>query len=98
MGRVVDSEKILGNLNLILGQNGDLKGKKIIVTAGGTKEEIDPVRFISNRSSGKMGYAISQAAINRGAEVTLITASNLLKDIVGVNYTCIKYKRDVRCS
>ncbi len=84
LGRVVDSEKILGNLNLILGQNGDLKGKKIIVTAGGTKEEIDPVRFISNRSSGKMGYAISQAAINRGAEVTLITASNLLKDIVGV--------------
>ena len=71
-------------MNLILGQNGDLKGKKIIVTAGGTKEEIDPVRFISNRSSGKMGYAISQAAINRGAEVTLITASNLLKDIVGV--------------
>ena len=83
LGRVTDSEKILGNLNLILGQKGDLNGKKIVVTAGGTKEEIDPIRYISNRSSGKMGYAISQAAINRGAEVTLISASNLLKDIVG---------------
>ena len=83
LGRVTDSENVLGNLNLILGANGDLKGKKIVVTAGGTKEEIDPVRYISNRSSGKMGYAISQAAINRGAEVSLISASNLLKDIVG---------------
>ena len=83
LGRVTDSEKILGNLNLILGQKGDLNGKKIVVTAGGTKEEIDPIRYISNRSSGKMGYAISQAAINRGAEVTLISASNLLKDVIG---------------
>jgi len=83
LGRVTSSEKILGYLNLILGKNGDLLGKKIVVTAGGTREEIDPVRYISNRSSGKMGYAISQAAVNRGAMVTLISASNMLTDIVG---------------
>ena len=83
LGRVTSSEKILGYLNFILGKNGDLLGKKIVVTAGGTREEIDPVRYISNRSSGKMGYAISQAAVNRGAMVTLISASNILTDIVG---------------
>jgi phosphopantothenoylcysteine decarboxylase/phosphopantothenate--cysteine ligase len=72
-GRFPDTETILGNICKVLGRKGDLAGKKIVVTAGGTQEPIDPVRIISNRSSGKMGYAIAEAARDRGASVTLIT-------------------------
>jgi phosphopantothenoylcysteine decarboxylase / phosphopantothenate---cysteine ligase len=72
-GRFPDTETILGYINKVLGQKGDLAGKRIVVTAGGTQEPIDPVRLITNRSSGKMGYALSEVARDRGAEVTLIT-------------------------
>ena len=61
-----------------LPKNGPLSGKKIVVTAGGTREAIDPVRFISNHSSGKQGYAVAQAALDLGGEVTLITAPSSL--------------------
>jgi phosphopantothenoylcysteine decarboxylase/phosphopantothenate--cysteine ligase len=57
---------------------GEWKGKKVLVTAGPTRENIDPVRMITNRSSGKMGYALAQAALNRGAEVTLISGPTRL--------------------
>jgi len=57
-----------------------LVGKRIVVTAGGTQEPIDPVRYIGNRSSGKMGYALASAARDRGAEVTLITAPTALSE------------------
>ena len=67
-----------------MGRGGDLAGKQIVVTAGGTREAIDPVRFVSNRSSGKMGHAIAEAARDRGAKVTLITAPSALPDLVGV--------------
>ena len=60
------------------------------MTAGGTQEDIDPVRFISNRSSGKMGYAVAEAARDRGAQVTLITAPTALPDPVGVDMVKIK--------
>jgi phosphopantothenoylcysteine decarboxylase/phosphopantothenate--cysteine ligase len=63
----------MGHIRHALGMNGPLKGKKIVVTAGGSREAIDPVRYISNRSSGKQGYAIAQAAVDAGATVTLIT-------------------------
>lgn len=73
-GRLADTNKIIDTVELILsGYSKDLIGKKILVTAGPTYEDIDPVRFIGNRSSGKMGYAISRAAYLRGAEVTLIS-------------------------
>lgn len=73
-GRLADTNKIIDTVELILsGYSKDLMGKKILVTAGPTYEDIDPVRFIGNRSSGKMGYAISKAAYLRGAEVTLIS-------------------------
>jgi len=72
----------------VLGKNGDMAGKKVVVTAGGTKEPIDPVRFIGNRSSGKMGYALAEAARDRGARVTLVTAAGLPEptgiEVVGV--------------
>ncbi|MFH1347158.1 MAG: bifunctional phosphopantothenoylcysteine decarboxylase/phosphopantothenate--cysteine ligase CoaBC [Candidatus Margulisiibacteriota bacterium] len=88
IGRMSEPEEIVGKLVSLLaprqssGQVGeqDLKGKHVLVTAGGTKEAIDPVRYISNRSSGKMGYALAQAARKRGATVTLISANGHLPD------------------
>src|SRR6185369_17259185 len=62
----------------------DLRGKRILVTAGPTHEAIDPVRFIANRSSGKMGYAIARAAAARGADVTLVTGPTSLPEPLGV--------------
>ena len=79
-GRLADPEVILGTLRQVLARGGDLAGRRIVVSAGGTQEPIDPVRIITNRSSGKMGYAIAEAARDRGAQVTLIatpTASAL---------------------
>lgn len=72
-GRLAQVESIVGATRLALARGGPLTGRRILVTAGSTREALDPVRFISNRSSGKMGYAIAQAALDRGAEVTLVT-------------------------
>jgi phosphopantothenoylcysteine decarboxylase/phosphopantothenate--cysteine ligase len=72
-GRLPDTPEILDAVRYVLARSGDFTGKRIVVTAGGTREAIDPVRFIGNRSSGKMGFAIAQAARDRGAVVTLIT-------------------------
>ena len=76
-GRLADPEMILGAIKQALGRDGDLAGWRVAVTAGGTREPLDPVRYISNRSSGKMGYAIAEAARDRGAAVTLITSASL---------------------
>jgi phosphopantothenoylcysteine decarboxylase / phosphopantothenate---cysteine ligase len=72
LGRLAEPETILGALSAMLGRDGDLAGRKVVVSAGGTREPIDPVRFIGNRSSGKMGFAIAEAARDRGAEVVLV--------------------------
>ena len=79
-GRLVDPTQIVGHIAAALGKKGDLSGKKIVISAGGTQEPIDPVRVITNNSSGKMGYAIAEAARDRGAEVILITAPTSLSD------------------
>lgn len=84
-GRMLEPEILLGHLRTLLGSEGILNGKKVVVTAGGTQEPIDPVRVISNRSSGKQGYAITQAALDQGAEVTLISGSVNLPVPVGAN-------------
>jgi len=76
-GRFAEPPLIMGHLRHILSRGGPLAGKHVVVTAGGTQEPIDPVRFITNRSSGKQGYAIAQAALDSGADVTLVTASPL---------------------
>ncbi|MGA0276027.1 MAG: bifunctional phosphopantothenoylcysteine decarboxylase/phosphopantothenate--cysteine ligase CoaBC, partial [Dehalococcoidia bacterium] len=76
-GRLVDTETIVGLVRQAIGKNGDYAGRTVIVSAGGTRQPIDPVRFISNRSTGKMGYAIAEAARDRGAHVTLVTASDI---------------------
>jgi phosphopantothenoylcysteine decarboxylase/phosphopantothenate--cysteine ligase len=83
-GRLPETSKLIEVLERALGQKKDLEGKKIIVTAGGTREPIDPVRHIGNRSSGKMGYALAEAARERGAEVTLISANVSLEEPGGV--------------
>ena len=83
-GRLPDTSQIIEEINSILQSSRDLMGKKIIITAGGTREPIDPVRYIGNRSSGKQGYALARAARRRGADVTLISANVSLDDLDGV--------------
>ena len=82
-GRMLEPEELLGYLRRRLGRNNKLKGNKVVVTAGGTQEPLDPVRVITNRSSGKQGYSIAQAALDQGAEVTLISAPVSLISPVG---------------
>lgn len=72
-GRMAEVPDIIAKASEIIEFSRDLKGVRILITAGGTREAIDPVRFIGNRSSGKMGYAVARAAVDRGAQVTLIT-------------------------
>jgi phosphopantothenoylcysteine decarboxylase / phosphopantothenate---cysteine ligase len=83
-GRMVEPEEIFGHVRLALGRKGPLAGRRVVVSAGGTQEPIDPVRFISNRSSGKQGFALAQAALDRGADVTLIAGPTALTPPIGV--------------
>lgn len=76
-GRLLETEQLLGHIKVVLGRDGDLAGHRVVVSAGGTQEPIDPVRVVTNRSSGRMGYAIAEAARDRGATVVLVTASPL---------------------
>ena len=85
MGRLVETPELMGHICSILGRTGDLAEYTIAISAGGTQEPIDPVRVITNRSSGKMGYAIAEAARDRGAQVFLITAPTALADPVAVH-------------
>jgi len=84
LGRLVEVQTIIGTIKQVLGRSGDLAGKRIVVTAGGTREPIDPVRHIGNRASGKMGYAMAEAARDRGATVTLVTAPTSLPEPTGI--------------
>lgn len=84
LGRMVEVPELIEHISLVLGRTGDLAGRRVVVTAGGTQEPIDPVRVVTNRSSGKMGYALACAARDRGASVTLVTAPTSLAAPVGV--------------
>jgi phosphopantothenoylcysteine decarboxylase / phosphopantothenate---cysteine ligase len=83
-GKLAEVDTIVDQIDMYLHKEKDLYGKKILVTAGPTREDIDPVRFITNRSTGKMGYAIARAARNRGAEVILISGPVDLKPPTGI--------------
>ena len=74
IGKLAEVSLIIEKVKKTLLQKSDLKGEKILITAGGTQEAIDPVRYITNRSSGKMGYALAKVALARGADVTLVSA------------------------
>jgi len=89
LGRLSDTETILGAIRYLLGRGGDLAGRKVVVTAGGTREPIDPVRYVGNYSSGKMGYAVAEAARDRGAEVALVSAPTALPTPFGVRLVAV---------
>jgi phosphopantothenoylcysteine decarboxylase/phosphopantothenate--cysteine ligase len=84
-GRMLEPEEILGHVRRAAGRSGPLAGRHVVVTAGGTEEPIDPVRSLSNRSSGKQGFAVAQAALDRGADVTLVAAPCSLSTPVGAS-------------
>jgi phosphopantothenoylcysteine decarboxylase/phosphopantothenate--cysteine ligase len=84
IGRYPEVSRIISELSAYAELKSDLLGKKVLVTAGGTREAIDPVRFIGNHSSGKQGYAIAKAARNRGAQVVMILANSNLPELPGV--------------
>ena len=95
-GRLADVEDILAAIRRILDRKSDLAGKHVVVTAGGTQEPIDPVRLICNRSSGKMGYALAEAARERGAKVTLISAPTTLPAPDGVEMVQVQTALQMR--
>lgn len=94
-GKMPEPIQLFEYIEKELAYEKDLKGTKVLVTAGPTKEAIDPVRFISNNSTGKMGYAIAKAAMLRGADVTLIAGDTSLDDISFVNTIKIKSAEDM---
>jgi phosphopantothenoylcysteine decarboxylase/phosphopantothenate--cysteine ligase len=96
LGRLADVNDIIGGIRRVLEGGRGLVGKQIVVTAGGTQEPIDPVRYISNRSSGKMGYALAEAARDRGAKVTLVTAPTSSPEPVGVNVVKVNTAQEMR--
>lgn len=90
VGRMSEPVEILAQIRYLFSRSGPLAGKKIVVSAGGTQEPIDPVRVITNRSSGKQGYAVAQAALDAGAEVTLVTTPTTLAVPGGANVVCVQ--------
>ena len=85
IGRLTDTTQLIGHIRTLIGRSGDLAGKVIAVTSGGTEEPIDPVRMITNRSSGKTGHAVAEASRDRGAKTILITGPTDLDDPVGID-------------
>ncbi|MDT8896707.1 bifunctional phosphopantothenoylcysteine decarboxylase/phosphopantothenate--cysteine ligase CoaBC [Thermanaerothrix sp. 4228-RoL] len=94
-GRMVEPAEVLAAIRWRLGRSGPLAGRKVVVTAGGTQEPIDAVRVITNRSSGKQGYALAQAALDVGAEVVLITTSTALTPPYGARVIMVRTAADM---
>ena len=90
VGRYPEVSKIIEIINLTTHITADLAGKKILITAGGTREPIDPIRFIGNRSSGRQGFALAAAAASRGAQVHLVAANTDLPVLEGVTITSVE--------
>lgn len=94
-GRMLEPRILFGSLRFLLSRENPLAGKKVIVTAGGTQEPIDPVRMLTNNSSGKQGYALAQAALDAGADVTLISAPTALTPPQGAKVISIKTAQEM---
>ena len=95
VGRLPDTSEILSYLAGVIGATQDLLGKRVLVTAGGTREPIDPIRYIGNNSSGKQGYAIAQVALDRGAEVTILSANVHLPDPIGATIVRVESTKEL---
>ena len=94
-GRLLETPELLGHIAYALGKDGDLAGKTIVVSAGGTMEPIAPVRVITNHSSGKMGYALAEAGRDRGAKVILVAAPTGLPDPALVEVVAVKTAQEM---
>ena len=94
-GKMPAEELLLEHILISIAKDKDLKGKKILVTAGPTQEAIDPVRFITNHSSGKMGYALAKMAVLRGAEVTLVSGPVNVKPFAGIEVVDVESARQM---
>jgi phosphopantothenoylcysteine decarboxylase / phosphopantothenate---cysteine ligase len=95
-GRLPEIESIVEEIERVLTPGRDLTGERVLVTAGPTREPIDPVRYLSNRSSGKMGHAVATAALRRGAEVVLISGPTALKPPAGAVYVPVQTAEEMR--
>lgn len=95
VGRLPEVPEIVAAIKRVLGRHGILGGKKVVVTSGGTQEPLDPVRYVGNRSSGRMGFALAEAAYNEGAEVTLIVGSTAVAPPYGVSVIQANTARDM---
>jgi phosphopantothenoylcysteine decarboxylase/phosphopantothenate--cysteine ligase len=95
-GRMAEPAEIVDWVRIILGRGGPLAGQRVLVTTGGTREPIDPVRFVGNHSSGKMGYALALAARDRGAKVTLVSAPTALPAPVGLQLVAVQTAQEMR--
>ncbi len=97
-GRLADPERIVSEAVSTVETRGDLSGRRIVVTGGRTEEDIDPVRFITNRSTGKMGYAVARRARQRGAEVVLVSGPGILDPPVGVDLIRVRTVSEMRAA
>ncbi len=98
LGRMLEPAELVGHVRLLLGRSGPLAGRRVVVTAGGTQEPLDPVRVITNRSSGKQGYALAQAALDAGAQVTLVTTPTALTPPVGAQVVPVQTAREMHAA
>ncbi len=95
-GRLPETPTLIGHIRRVLGRSGPLAGRRVVVTAGGTREPLDPVRVLTNRSSGKQGYALAQAALDAGADVTLISTVSELPVPVGATLVPVETAAQMR--
>ncbi len=95
-GRLADESVIVDAVLRVLGQSSELAGETVLITAGGTREALDPVRFLGNRSSGKMGYALASEAVKRGAKVILVSASTALAAPAGCEFVAVTTAEQMR--
>jgi phosphopantothenoylcysteine decarboxylase/phosphopantothenate--cysteine ligase len=98
VGRLPEVPEIMAEIEKLLGKPGPLADRKVVVTAGGTQEPLDPVRYIGNRSSGRMGYAIAEAALKAGADVTLISGPASLSPPKGAKLVKVNTAREMQAA
>lgn len=98
LGRLPETPTLLGAIRVLLGRDGALAGRRVVVTAGGTREPLDPVRYLTNRSSGKQGHALAQAAVDAGAAVVLISAARGLDVPYGAELVPVETARQMQAA